>query len=156
MRDFVSFLRRKHEFTGKIFTFVWRILFEEARIWTSGFNLRSRVLKSLTAAQEREMLDMHSGCHPAKILPAGVGGMLKFLLGSLGKGVFERRTSTGSEILFILKWLDNTKFVFNFESLSYYRDDLSKILGKNTAQEWKKSTSGWRASLKSTPTSSLV
>ena len=73
---------------------------------------------------------------------------LSSLLGSLGKGVFERRTSTGSEILFILKWLDNTKFVFNFESLSYYRDDLSKILGKNTAQEWKKSTSGWRTSLK--------
>ena len=81
---------------------------------------------------------MHSGCHPAKILPAGVGFMLKFLLGSLGKGVFERRTSTGSEILFILKWLDSTKFVFNFESLSYYRDDLSKILGKNTAQEFSR------------------
>ena len=136
VRDFVSFLRRKHDFTGKISTFVWRIL----RIWISGFNLRTRVLKSLTAAQERDMLDMHSNCHPAKILPAGVGGTrniwcLSSLLGSLGKGVFERRTSTRSEILFISNWLDNA----NSESLSYYRDDLSKPLGKITAQGWKKS-----------------
>ena len=124
-------------------TFAWRILFKEARIWTSGFNLRTRVLKSLTAAQERDMLDMRSGCHAAKILPAGVGGTrnvwcLSPLLGSLGKVVFERRTSTGSAILFILKWVDNTKFVFNSDSLSYYRDNLSKSMGKNTAQEWKK------------------
>ena len=38
----------------------------------SGFNLRTRVLKSVTAAQER--LDMRSGCHAAKILPVGVRG----------------------------------------------------------------------------------
>ena len=119
-------------------------LFEEARIWISGFNLRTRVFKSLTAAQERDMLDMHCGCHPAKIPPAGVGGTrniwcLSSLLGTSGKGVFERRTSTRSEILFISKWLDNAKFVYNSESLSYYRDDLSKSLGKITAQGWKKS-----------------
>ena len=40
-------------------------------------------MKSLTAAQKRDMLDMHIGCHPAKILPAGVGGMLKFLVREL-------------------------------------------------------------------------
>ena len=71
--SFVSFLRRKHDFRRRISTFVWRILFEEPRIWTSGFNLRTRVLKSVTAAQER--LDMRSGCHAAKILPVGVRGI---------------------------------------------------------------------------------
>ena len=34
------------------------------------------------------------------------------LKGSLGKGGFERRTSTGSEVFFIFKHLDGTKFVF--------------------------------------------
>ena len=43
--SFVSFLRRKHDFRRRISTFVWRILFEEPRIWISGFNLRTRVLK---------------------------------------------------------------------------------------------------------------
>ena len=33
-------------------------------------------------------------------------------LGNLSKGVFERRTSTGSEVFFILKHLDASKFVF--------------------------------------------
>ena len=33
-------------------------------------------------------------------------------IGSLSKGVFERRTSTGSEVFFILKHLDAPKFVF--------------------------------------------
>ena len=70
--SFVSFLRRKHDFRRRISTFVWRILFEEPRIWTSGFNLRTRVLKSVTAAQER--LDMRSGCHATKTLPVGVRG----------------------------------------------------------------------------------
>ena len=70
--SFVSFLRRKYDFRRRISAFVWRILFEEPRIWTSGFNLRTRVLKSVTAAQER--LDMRSGCHAAKILPVGVRG----------------------------------------------------------------------------------
>ena len=44
------------------------------RIWTSGFNMRTRVLKSgsVTAAQER--VDMRSGCHAEKILPVGVRG----------------------------------------------------------------------------------
>jgi len=70
--SFVSFFRRKHDFRRRISTFLWRILFEEPRIWTSGFNLRTRVLKSVTATQER--LDMRTGCHTAKILPVGVRG----------------------------------------------------------------------------------
>ena len=64
--SFVSFLRRKHNFRRRI------SLFEEHRIGTSGFNLRTRVLKSVTAAQER--LDMRNDCHAAKILPVGVHG----------------------------------------------------------------------------------
>ena len=36
------------------------------------FNLRTRVLKSVSAAQER--LDVRSGCHAAKILPVSVRG----------------------------------------------------------------------------------
>ena len=35
-----------------------------------------------------------------------------FSIGSLSKGVFARRTSTGSEVFFILKHLDAPKFVF--------------------------------------------
>ena len=44
------------------------------RIWTSGFNMRTRVLKSgsVTAAEQR--VDMRSGCHAEKILPVGVRG----------------------------------------------------------------------------------
>ena len=34
------------------------------------------------------------------------------IVGSLRNGVFERRTSTGSDVFFILKHLDATKFVF--------------------------------------------
>ena len=45
--SFVSFLRREHDFRRRTSPFVWRILFEEPRIWTSGFNLRTRVLKSV-------------------------------------------------------------------------------------------------------------
>ena len=70
--SFVSFFRRKHDFRRRISTFVWRILLEERRIWTSGFNPRTRVLKSVTASQEG--LDIRSGCHAAKILPVGVRG----------------------------------------------------------------------------------
>ena len=66
--SFVSFVRRKHDFRRRI------LLFEEPRIWTSGFNLRTGVLKSVTAAQER--LDMRSDCHTAKILPVGVRGTM--------------------------------------------------------------------------------
>ena len=71
-RSFVSFLRRKHDFGRRISSFEWRILFEEPRIWTSGFNLRTRVLKSVATTQER--LDRRGVCHAAKILPVGVRG----------------------------------------------------------------------------------
>ena len=91
---FVSFLRRKHDFRRRISTFVWRILFEEPRIWTSGFNLRTRVLKSVTADQKR--LDMRSGCHAAKILPIGVRGTknvwcLRSLLPATLRATFAKR-----------------------------------------------------------------
>ena len=43
-------------------------------------------------------------------------GRYRVLLGSLSKGqskgVFEQRTLTGSEVIFILKHIDATKFVF--------------------------------------------
>ena len=53
---FFVLLRRKHDLRWRISTFVlgeggggiWRMLFEEPRIWTSGFNLRTLVLKSMT------------------------------------------------------------------------------------------------------------
>ena len=70
--SFVSFLRRKHDFRQRRSYFCVTNTLEEPRIWTSGFNRRTRVLKSVTAAQER--LDMRSGCHAAKILPVGVRG----------------------------------------------------------------------------------
>ena len=35
-----------------------------------------------------------------------------YTVGSLSNGVLERRTSTGSEVFFILKHLDAPKFVF--------------------------------------------
>ena len=44
------------------------------RIWTSGFNLRTRVLKSVSVTAAQERVDMRSGCHAEKILPVGVRG----------------------------------------------------------------------------------
>ena len=43
--SFVSFIRREHDFRRRISTFVGRILFKEPRIWTAGFNLRTRVFE---------------------------------------------------------------------------------------------------------------
>ena len=53
--------------------------------------MRTRVLKSVTAAQER--LDMRSGYHTTKILPVGVRGTknvwcLRSLVRSQPRGVF--------------------------------------------------------------------
>ena len=56
-----------------------------------------------------------------------------------------RRTSTGSEALSLLICLDATRSVW----LGFFAlDDLPKNLFKSTAEECKKSTSGWRSSLK--------
>ena len=44
------------------------------RIWTSGFNLKTRVLKSVSVTAAQERVDMRSGCHAEKILPVGVRG----------------------------------------------------------------------------------
>ena len=114
--SFVSFLRRKHDFWWRISTFVWRMLFEEPRIWTSGFNLTTRVLKSVTAAQER--LNKRSGCHAAKILPVGVRSTknIWFAIMTLGTEMTGLTRVTGitrmSEWLSLgwlrwLKWLDS-------------------------------------------------
>ena len=68
---FCFFLAKKTWFqTKNLYLCMTNIIFEEPRIWTSGFNLRIRVLKFMTATQER--LDMSSGFHAAKILPVGV------------------------------------------------------------------------------------
>ena len=47
------------------------LLFDECSS-KKNLNLKTRVLKSVTAAQE--CLDMRSGCHAAKILLVGVRG----------------------------------------------------------------------------------
>ena len=71
--SFVSSFRRKDNFRRSISTFVWRIIFDETQNFRSSvFSLRTRLLKSVTAAQER--LDMRCGFHSAKILPVGVRG----------------------------------------------------------------------------------
>ena len=67
-------------------------------------------------------------------------------LGSLSKGVFERRTSTGSEVFSLLTCLDDIKFVF----LSFFTVIEAiwlKICAKPPSKN-QKTTSGWRASLK--------
>ena len=45
-------------------------------------------------------------------LPFGVYVKESLRLGRLSKGVFERRTSTGSEVFSLLTCLDDIKFVF--------------------------------------------
>ena len=69
---FCFFLTKKTWFRTKDSSFEWWILFEEPRIWTSAFNLRTPVLKSVATTQER--LDKRGVCHAAKILPVGVRG----------------------------------------------------------------------------------
>ena len=49
--------------------------------------------------------------------PRGNHAYTVALLGSLTKGVFERRSWSGSEVFFILKHLDDTKFAFLVSSL---------------------------------------
>ena len=81
-------------------------------------------------------------------VPFAVRELLKQLIisGSLSKDVFEQRTSTASEVFFIKTprryKICITKFLY------CYGDDLLEYLGKTTAHEWKKSTSGWCTSLK--------
>ena len=70
------------------------------------------------------------------------------LLGSLFKSVFERLTSTGSLFAFILNYPDTTKFCIPM-CLYCYRDNLFKNWGKPPSKNAKKkTTNGWRASLK--------
>ena len=71
--SFVSILRRKHYFRRNVFYYyTTNTLRRTQNLSPCGFNLRTRVLKSATTAQER--LDMRSDCLAAKILPVGVRG----------------------------------------------------------------------------------
>ena len=66
---------------------------------------------------------------------------------SLSKGVFERRTSTGSEDFSLLICLDDIKFAL----LSFFTIIVTirmKIWAKQSFKNKKRATSGWRASLK--------
>ena len=69
-----------------------------------------------------------------------------FALGNLSKDVFEQRTLTRSDAFFPfnMPWLYQ---IFIVKCLRSYRHDLPENFGKTTAQECKKSTSGWCASL---------
>ena len=58
------------------------------------------------------------------------------ILGSLSKGVFELRTSTRSEIFFILKYIDNTKIVFL--SLFLIMKRFVQTFGQNYSSRMKK------------------
>ena len=68
------------------------------------------------------------------------------ILGSLSKDVFERCTSTGSEVFSLFIVLDAKTFIVKFHFS--YKEDLLESLNQTTAQWYKKSTSGWRPSLK--------
>ena len=70
------------------------------------------------------------------------------LLGSLFKSVFERLTSTGSLFAFILNYPDTTKFVF-LCVFTVTETICSKIEeNRRPKMPKKKTTNGWRASLK--------
>ena len=92
----------------------------------------------------------HFGGLRGKNLNCGLVTVLHILqranIGNLSKGVFERRTPTGSKASSVLICLDAAKF--GLLSIFTKRDDLPESLGKTTAQECKKSTYGWLASLK--------
>ena len=61
--------------------------------------------------------------------------------------VFERHTSTGSDLFSLLISLDATKFVL-LSVLTLKETICPRICKKHTTEECKTSTSGWRASLK--------
>ena len=56
--SFVSFFRRKHDFRRRISTCMTNTLQRTQNFWASGFNLRTRVLKSVMAFQE--LLDIYT------------------------------------------------------------------------------------------------
>ena len=72
------------------------------------------------------------------------------LSGSLSKGVLsDARQPEVRRIFFNMLWRCQ---VWNAKGVFSHTDDLSEILSKSTAQECKRCTSGWLASLKSLPT----
>ena len=73
------------------------------------FQLRTRVLKTVTAAQERR--DMRSGCHAAKILPVGVrvtknawclSSITPFLKLQINRAIYTRAIYTSAYIRRVL------------------------------------------------------
>ena len=76
-----------------------------------------------------------------------VGILQKQAIGTLSKDVFEPRTSTGSEAFSLFICLDANKLVIA-EFLFSFKDDLPKNFNQIIPQWCKKSTSGWRTSLK--------
>ena len=73
LREVLFFLSKKTWFQTKNFYFCMRDnLQRNQNFWRSVFNLRTRVLKSVIAAQER--LDMRNDCNSARILPVSVRG----------------------------------------------------------------------------------
>ena len=98
-----------------------------SRFLTSGFNLRTRVLKSVTAAQE--LLDMRSSCHAAIILPVGVRGTKNvWCLSSLVRTV---TTSNKCSPLFSL-WLTKvhcpiSKFVLDSAVFFWQGDEDNRL-----------------------------
>ena len=62
-------------------------------------------------------------------------------LGSLSKGVFERRTSNGSEVSLILKRLEATKFVF-LSVFTIKETICQNNWAKSPSKNEKKTTSG--------------
>ena len=57
--------------------------------------------------------------------------------GSFSKGVFERCTPTGNEVFFHFKAPRHYQICIS-KCVYYYRDDLSKTLGKTTVQKNEK------------------
>ena len=68
-------------------------------------------------------------------------------MATLSNNVFERCTSTGSEAFSLLTCLKNATNIALLRAFTLIETDLPENLGKPTAQECKKSTSGRRVSL---------
>ena len=71
------------------------------------------------------------------------------MLESLSKNVFERRTNINRKSGLLPFKYAFYRFQCELPSVLYsYKDGMSTLWGKTTAQDCKKSTPGWRASLK--------
>ena len=82
----------------------WKQHWKKTHVAMTGIPLRLQVFKNPFLRRLKSLKFIHP-CLPLVCF-------LKVLLGSLSKGVFERRTSTGSEVFSLLTCLDDIKFVF--------------------------------------------